>query len=140
MWYGFVGAYLFSIFWVYRRYTTLDLQPYVYLYCTLTIIAGLGFNHVALEAINKLISSSSSPDADIAGIGAGLVGITAFSLGSFPSLTTRWFNRLAHSVLIESPHRADRFPLGLIDGISRFHESRLLDEGIDNTEPGIRQH
>jgi hypothetical protein len=45
--YGFVDAYLFSIFWVYRRYTTLDLQPYVYLYCTLTIIAGLGFNYVA---------------------------------------------------------------------------------------------
>jgi hypothetical protein len=134
--YGFVGAYLFSISWVYRRYTTRDLQPYVYLNCTLTIIAGLGFNYVAFEAINKLISSSPNPSAniDIAGIGAGLVGITAFSLGFFPYLATRWFSRLAHSALSERQHRADQFPLGLIDGISPLHESRLLDEGIDNLQ------
>jgi hypothetical protein len=131
--YGFVGAYLFAILWVYRRYTTRDLQPYVYLQCTLTIIAGLGFNYVAFEAINKL-HASPSPNPDIAGVGAGLVAVTAFSLGFFPSLATRWFNRLAHSALNETQHRADQFPLGLIDGISRFHESRLLDEGIDNIQ------
>jgi hypothetical protein len=138
--YGFVGAYLFSIVWVYRRYTTRDLQPYVYLHCTLTILAGLGFNYVAFEAISKLLPSPSDAAASAAnldmtgGAGAGLVAITAFSLGFFPSLATRWFTRLAHSALNESRHRADQFPLGLIDGISRFHESRLLDEGIDNIQ------
>jgi hypothetical protein len=128
MQYGFVGSYLFAIFLVYRRYTTRDLQPYVYLQCTQTIIAGLGFNYVAFEATNKLF-----PPVD-SGIGAGLVPITAFSFGFFTYVAVRWVSRLAHSALGERQHRADEFPLGLIDGISRMHESRLLDEGIDNLQ------
>jgi hypothetical protein len=132
--YGFLGAYLFSIALVCRRYTTWDIQPSLYMTCTLTIIAGLAFNYVAFEAISNLTMPSSDTNTPTTGIGAGLMAITAFSFGFFPSLATRWFNRIAHTALNERQHRADAFPLGLIDGISRFHESRLLDEGIDNIQ------
>ncbi len=129
--YGFLGSYIFAISLVYRRYTTMDLQPYVYMNCALTIVSGLAFNYVAFEAIGKMIPASQ---AQIAGIGAGLAAVTSFSLGFFPYLATRWFSRVAYTALQERQRRSDQLPLAFIDGISRFHEARLRDEGIDNLQ------
>jgi hypothetical protein len=130
--YGFVGAYVFSVQLIYRRYTTLDLQPTVYLNCALTLIAGLVFNYVAFKTI-----SSPSPSTDkplTAGAEAGIAAIVAFSLGYFPYLAIGWFNRLAHGALGMRQRQSDQLQLGLIDGISQLHEIRLRDEGIDNIQ------
>ena len=129
MQFGFLGAYIFSLQLVYRRYTTFDLQPIVYMYCALTIIAGIVFNFVAFEAINAL----NGPE-NASGLTEGLLPIVAFSLGYFPYLAIRWFNRVGYSALGVQRRRASFLPLGLIDGISQFHETRLRDEGIDNVQ------
>ncbi len=182
--FGFIGVYIYALQLVYRRYTTLDLQPSVYINCTLTIIAGLAFNFVAFEAIDYLSITqasppssttrleSSSPTTDLTadtsnqtippaisitntesvppttqsgvainqttqaatGLGGGILAIVAFSLGYFPYLAIRWFNRIAHTALGVEQRRADALSLGLIDGVSQFHETRLRDEGIDNLQ------
>lgn len=127
--YGFLGAYIFSIQLVYRRYTTLDLQPTVYMNCTLTLISGFAFNYTAFNAIANL-SSANGPG----GIGAGIFAIIAFSLGYFPLLAIRWFNRIANAAIGNKLHRNDALPLSIVDGISQLHETRLRDEGIDNVQ------
>jgi tetratricopeptide (TPR) repeat protein len=99
--------------------------------CSLTLIAGLVFNYVAFEAITHIAASQSTAAS---GVGAGLLAIIAFSLGYFPSLAIRWFNELAYSALGMHPRRANDLPLGLIDGISQWHETRLHDNGIDNVQ------
>lgn len=131
--YGFLGAYLFSAHLIYRRYTTYDLQPTVYLNGALTVIAGLIFNFVAFEAITNLVDTNLEAQA-AAGIGAGAVAIIAFSLGYFPYLALRWFNRVAYGALGVVQRRADALDLGLIDGVSQWHEVRLRDNGIDNVQ------
>ena len=131
--YGFVGAYVFSVQLIYRRYTTLDLQPTVYLNCVLTLIAGLVFNYVAFETISS-VSLSTDKSSPTTGAEAGIAAIVAFSLGYFPYLAIGWFNRLAHGALAMSQRRSDQLQLGLIDGISQLHETRLRDEGIDNIQ------
>jgi tetratricopeptide (TPR) repeat protein len=128
--YGFVGAYIFSAQLVYRRYTTSDLQPTVYAYCALTLIGGLAFNFVAFTAIRAIAENPETAQ----GLEGGVLAIVAFSLGYFPYLAIRWFNRVAHTALGMPQRRADALHLGLIDGISQFHETRLRDEGIDNIQ------
>ena len=130
--YGFLGAFLFSVQLIYRRYTTFDLQPTVYLYSALTLVAGMIFNYVAFEAISSLTADPQTQA--VTGIGAGALAIVAFSLGYFPYLALRWFDRVAHNALGFSQRRADELPLGLIDGISQWHETRLRDNGIDNVQ------
>ncbi len=130
--YGFLGAYVFSAQLIYRRYTTYDLQPTVYLSGALTLIAGLAFNYVTFEALTHL--PTTVQDESLSGLGAGLAAIVAFALGYFPSLAIRWFNRVAYSALGVSQRRADALPLSLIDGVSQWHEARLLDNGIDNVQ------
>lgn len=128
--YGFLGAYVFSLQLVYRRYTTLDLQPTVYMNCTVTLVSGLAFNYTAFQAITNLSSSHPAPG----GLGTGIFAIIAFSLGYFPLLAIRWFNRLSNTALGDKLHKKDALPLSIVDGISRLHETRLRDEGIDNVQ------
>ncbi len=129
--YGFLGAYLFSAYLVYRRHSTDDLQPMVYLYCAFTIFAGVIFNYVAFEAVTSISGSSTVATS---GVGAGLIAIISFSLGYFPYLAVRWFNDLAFRTLQVGKRRADSLPLSLIDGISEWHETRLRDNGIDDIQ------
>ena len=129
--FGFLGAYVFSLQLVYRRYTTYDLQPTVYMYCVVTMIAALAFNFVAFEAISSLVTNNTNI---VQGIGGGLLAIIAFCLGYFPYLAIQWFNQLSHQALSVSQRRADQLPLSLMDGISQWHETRLRDNGIDNVQ------
>lgn len=130
--FGFIGAYLFSLHHVYRRYTTNDLQPIVYTHCTLTLIGGLIFNYVAFEAISSV--SNDPATTEVTGLSGGILAIVAFSFGYFPYLAIRWFNRVAYNALGANRRRANELPLDYIDGISEFHEARLRDEGIDNLQ------
>ncbi|MBI2477465.1 MAG: hypothetical protein HYV60_02070 [Planctomycetia bacterium] len=130
---GFLGAYVYCLNLVYRRYTTRDLAPYVYLSCAVGLIAGMAFNYVAFTAITNIAATGSLP-AEFTGVGAGASAILAFSLGFFPNLAIRWFGRLSRTSVHERQRRSDALPLALIDGISELHESRLRDEGIDNVQ------
>lgn len=130
---GFLGAYIYSLNLVYRRYTTRDLAPSVYLSCAVGLIAGIVFNYVAFTAITN-VATTSPGQPEFTGIGAGGAAILAFSLGFFPNLAIRWFGRLSRAFVHDRQRRSDALPLAMIDGISELHEARLHDEGIDNTQ------
>lgn len=130
--FGFLGAYVFSLQLIYRRYTTYDLQPAVYLYCAITIALGLIFNFTAFEALKSIDGSPTTQE--VTGIGAGLLAIVAFALGYFPYLAINWFNQVSYRALGVDRRRADQLPLSLLEGISPFHEVRLRDNGIDNVQ------
>jgi tetratricopeptide (TPR) repeat protein len=133
--FGFLGAYTFSMQLVYRRYTTLDLQPTVFMSCGLTLIAGIAFNYVAFSMLSSLFGSTPSTNTEpLSGIEAGALAIIAFSLGYFPNLAIRWFNQIASNALGVRQRRMDLLSLNMIEGISQFHEIRLREEGIDNIE------
>ncbi|MBI5668725.1 MAG: hypothetical protein HZC41_12020 [Chloroflexi bacterium] len=131
MQYGVLGAYLFAVQLIYRRYTMYDLHPTVYMYCGLTILAGLIFNYVAFETIFSL---SPPTGGELAGAGKGITAIIAFALGFFPYLAIRWLDRVAYRTLNIGQRRAEDLPLGLLDGVSDLHETRLRDTGIDNIQ------
>ena len=126
---GFVGGYIFSVQLIYRRYTSFDLKPYVYMSCTLAMISGILFNFIASPIILNLFSNTGSNQSP-----NGIIYIVGFSLGYFPYLAIRWFNKLAYKALEVKEYRSNSLPLKILDGISQFHEIRLQDEGIDNIE------
>lgn len=127
--YGFFGSYLFSIQLIYRRYTTYDLQPTVYMYSALTIIGGVVFNYIAFNALSNLAANEAQT-----GLGSGLFAILAFALGFFPIVTIQWIDQVVHNALKLTQSRSEALPLKLIDGISQFHEIRLRDHGVDNIQ------
>jgi hypothetical protein len=127
MQYGFLGSYLFVVQLIYRRYTTYDLHPTVYLYSALTILSGLVFNFVAFRAITLIAGNNHE-------LGSPFEAILAFGLGFFPLLAVQWLYNIVTKAFNAREQRSDDLPLGLLDGVSTMHEIRLRDLGIDNIQ------
>ena len=63
-----------------------------------------------------------------------MLAILAFSIGYFPNIAIRWFNKLSNAAIGLDERRSIQLPLSMIDGISQWHENRLMDNGIDNIQ------
>jgi hypothetical protein len=122
MFYSFLGAYAFSIYYVYRRYSTLDLQPGVYLYVAMRMIS---VQAVAFVAAEQLQTASSGVQTS--------VSIAAFVVGYFPDTGIRWLTTTVERFLGPLLQRSES-RLSNIDGISLWHEARLRESGIDNVQ------
>lgn len=120
--YTFLGAYVFSIQYVYRRYSTWDLQPTVYLYIVRRMI---GVQAITFVAVGQLQTSANNVQA--------LVAIMAFVIGYFPDTGIRWFVATVERPLGRFLQRNES-RLSNIDGISLWHETRLRESGIDNVQ------
>src|SRR5262249_13668643 len=123
---GFIGSFLFSIYYIYRRYTTSDLLPSVYLYCAITIILGLVFNYVSFRALDSLSTKQ--------GAVVGLVDLLSFAIGLFPILAVQWLTQTVYKAFGQRRRRSDLFSLDQLDGISQAQEIRLRDFGIDDAQ------
>jgi hypothetical protein len=131
--FGFLGSLLFSYYNVYRRYTTSDLLPSVYLYCAITIILGMVFNYVSFRSLEG-ISSNNVSNQDPERLLQGVSDLLAFAIGLFPILAVQWLTRTVYKAFGQRQRRSDLFALDQIDGISQAQEVRLRDYGIDDAQ------
>jgi hypothetical protein len=131
--FGFLGSLLFSFYYVYRRYTTSDLLPSVYLYCAITMILGMVFNYIAFRALDGL-GGTTDDNATSGNVVTGLVDILSFAVGFFPILAVQWLTTTVYRAFGQRQRRSDQFPMDQIDGISQSQEIRLRDYGIDDAQ------
>lgn len=122
MFYSFLGAYVFSAYFVYRRFCTLDLQPAVYLYITVRLLTVLAIAFVGAWQLQAVAEETPA-----------LVAIAAFLLGYFPDTGIRWLTSTVGHIFGNLFRRRER-PLADVDGISLWHETRLGESGIDNVQ------
>lgn len=158
--YGYLGAYIFSIQELIRRYNTFDLQPQVYssilvrmlISIAITFILGVVFfatdPPTASGPINIIVNSegeASSPivvpiNEEALSLARGDVPIpawmiiVAFVVGVFPETGIRWLVMQANRILNPPTNQADELPLRNMLGISTWHETRLAVMGIDDAQ------
>ena len=127
--FGFLGAYVFSIQELIRRYNTFDLQPQVYSAILIRMLVAVIFVFVTGLAIQ-----ASALDMPTAGNGSLDWGpIIAFVVGVFPAQGTRWLAQVANRIFSDTGNRQG-MSLKNIQGISDYHESRLQVLGIDDVQ------
>jgi hypothetical protein len=131
--FGFLGSLLFSFYYVYRRYTTSDLLPAVYLYCAITMLLGMIFNYIAFQTFSGM-STSGTVDTTGQGVVSGMIDLMSFAVGFFPILAISWFTQMVYKAFGQRQRRSDLFPLDQLDGISQSQELRLRDFGIDDAQ------
>ena len=125
---GFLGIYFFAVNMVFRRYVRADLTPKTYANITVRMLV----TFVLVWTINILPEFSSSSLLE-----SGLLPL-AFIIGVFPEDGFRMIRDSARNVIKRiSTDRKDndeKYPLTDLEGLNKYDQARLLEEGIENIE------
>jgi hypothetical protein len=124
---SFLGAYVWSIQYVFRRMMTLDLPPGAYysvgsrmVYSVFVAVILQHFMSAYAEADSKLLSSQ-------------LIAVS-FLVGIFPERALGWMKESLGHIFSRKSISAKVLPLEMLEGISSFHKARLAELGIDNVQ------
>jgi hypothetical protein len=135
MFFAYLGAYLYSLIELVRRYNTFDLQPQVYASILVRMVAAVILVFIGAATIFNAPSTYQSPPAAPGFATLWLPGILAFVIGAFPSRGLDWFRRLADPVLTgRSPATPNVLPVDNLQGMSTWHAARLEQIGIDDAQ------
>jgi hypothetical protein len=125
--FAFLGAYVFAIGMLFRRYVRSDLKPEAYAHVVMRIFVAVVVGWVAAEL--PLLAPDEAADP------SGSLLATAFAIGFFPDTWITWIREWAQSrIPLKTSRVSDGYPLELLDGVNLYHRSRLMDEGVDNVE------
>jgi len=119
--FGFLGAYVFILQMLIRRFFQSDLRPSAYAHSMLRIIIVL----IIVTALYQLLPPSSlRTDAAV-----------AFIVGFFPLVGMQALQRTAAAALrVAVPSLSQPYPLNQIDGLTIWYEARLLEAGIEDMQ------
>lgn len=129
--YGFIGAYLFSLQLIFRRYVQYDLKPEVFMFVTMRILITLILTFV----ISLLFLSEGTLSSPTESIFPSYALAFSFLIGIFPKIGLKWIEKSVCIILgIKSNKFREPMPLNAIEGLTIWHEIRLLEEDIENIQ------
>lgn len=124
---AFLGAYIWSIQYIFRRMVTLDLPPGAYFSVGTRIIYS-SFLAVIIQFMLPKIESGT-----VMHINSQIV-VISFLIGIFPDRALSWMRESIGQIFAPPKQSADQLPLEMIEGISGFHKARLYELGIDSVQ------
>jgi hypothetical protein len=122
--FGFLGAYLFDIQMLVRRFFQSDLKPSAYASAVVRVVVVL----IIVLAMHQLPVFAD-------GARAHEEAVVAFVVGLFPLVGLQALNRLVAVVLRGAvPTLRNNYPLSDLEGLNLWYEARLLEEGIEDMQ------
>lgn len=119
---GFLGAYLFTLQMLVRRYFQADLKASAYVSAVARIVAALSVVLVVDLSVQQ-------------GAGGGARAAAAFVIGFFPLVGLQALQKAAAVGLrTVVPSLRNDYPLSDLDGLSVWYEARLLELGIEDMQ------
>ncbi len=119
---GFVGAYLFTLQMLLRRYFQADLKASAYVNAVTRVVSAL----VLVLVADLALLQDLTPQARVA---------AAFVIGFFPLVGLQALQKATALVLrTVVPSLRNDYPLSDLDGLSVWYEARLLELGIEDME------
>ncbi len=123
--FAYLGAYVFAVQEVVRRYNTFDLQPQVYSSIAIRMLIAVAIVYVAAPLLQAEPSGGGEPIWPAA---------LAFLIGVFPTQGLHYLARVAGRFLTPESTQRKPLPIGNLLGVSPWHESRLAQMGIDDAQ------
>lgn len=126
---GFLGAYVWGLLALARRYFVSDLHPGVYYGLTTRMIVAAVVSLVTYNASQALTGADTT--AASGGITAMIWPAVAFTIGAFPQRGVQW---LTSRLLISQEDASLRrqAPLSMIEGLTPYDQMRLEEEDVDS--------
>lgn len=128
--FGFLGAFFFSLQMLFHRYIIADLKASVYMHIAV---------RTWLVMILTLVLTVVWPalqGSNVAGYQGNYVLYAAcFMTGIFPNFALNLIQRATSGLYGKFQHVVDNnVPVTKIQGLNLFHQTRLVEEGIDNVQ------
>lgn len=131
--YGFLGAYLFGMTMILRRYMLGDLRPKAYTHTVVRILTVFILAWLLAEIqINVLSQDSAVAKAILKGNPLLLI---AFLAGIVPETVLTFLQEKIRPLqILRGTNLKEKQPLTKLEGIDLYDRARLLDEGITSIE------
>lgn len=126
--YAFLGSYFFALGMLFRRYTRSDLTPKAYTHVCVRLITAVVTAWV-VSRVPFLRTDGGDPNATML--------LLAFVIGIVPETGTAVIQdvlRKTPGLGKAVPSLQEDHPLAVLDGISLYDRSQLLEVGIENVE------
>ncbi|HEX2023939.1 MAG TPA: hypothetical protein VHF00_04500 [Acidimicrobiales bacterium] len=126
--FAFLGAYVFAINLLFRRYARADLGPKVYTHIIVRIFAAV---------VSTWVLSFAPFARDAEGRPRAMMLLLAFFVGIVPETATAIIQDLLQqwkAVGRAVPSLGEDHPLSRLDGMTLYDRSHLLEVGIENIE------
>ena len=118
--YAFVGAYIFALQSLIRRFFQSDLRPSAYASLLVRFIVALSMS----VALVQILDVSRAAQAAV-----------AFVVGIFPAVALQALKRNAQALLgVRVRSATADYPLDQIDGLDLWYQDRLMEEGIEDMQ------
>lgn len=131
---GFLGAYIWGLQGIFRRYSMNDLQPIAFYHFGLRMILSSFIALLIYHAVGGFSTefSNSGPDRQmLTPTGDGVLIVTVFLVGMFPQRGVRWISSKV-GLLGQDKHPTVReLSLDMIEGMTTYDIYRLEELGID---------
>lgn len=136
--FAFMGSYIWSIQYLFRRLATVDLTPGAYYGVGIRIIFSVfvallmyylftGGDIVNVKPAETFMDSVTSPSPP-------WLALYAFFAGMFPQRLLQYLQDKVHFMNMKGKMKADPLPLQMIEGIGLFERTRFVEVGIDNAQ------
>lgn len=130
---AFLGSYVWSIQYIFRRLMTIDLPPGAFYSVGIRMVfasfIALVFFHFSL-ALPDQVSVIPIPDQTL----LNMTPVIAFVAGIFPQRALNYMTEYFRFSAAKEDKKAPELPLDMLEGITAFHKVRLSEIGIENIQ------
>jgi hypothetical protein len=130
---AFLGAYVWSIQYIFRRLMTIDLPPGAFysagIRMVFAVFVSLAFYHFSRALPDKILVIPI-PDKTL----INMTPVVAFIIGTFPQRALNYMIEYFRFSASKADKQADELPLDMLEGITIFHKVRLSEMGIENVQ------
>lgn len=127
---AFLGAYLWGVQFVARRYAVSDLVPEVYYGLSVRMVAAPALALIIFNAASALTGGGIDGSVD-GGITAMIWPALAFLLGAFPHRGIMWLSSRLPMIGPQTDDAVREAPLEMIEGMTAYDRMRLEELNID---------
>ena len=131
---GFLGAYLWGLQGIFKRYSMNDLMPIAFYHFGLRMLLASFFALLIYHTVGGFstdIGSAKQDSQTLLPTGDGMLIILVFLVGMFPQQGLRWLKSKIGFNWGDSHPSIKSLPLSMIEGMTAYDIFRLEELGID---------
>ena len=132
---GFLGAYLWGLQGIFKRYSMNDLMPIAFYHFGLRMLLASFFALLIYHAVGGFstdINSTKQDSQTLLPTSDGMLIILVFLVGMFPQKGMRWLKSKVGVSWGDNHPSTKPLPLGMIEGMTSYDIFRLEELGIDS--------